>query len=140
VLLVTLKNNGQDKAYSFSRVTLNLGGAPATITSSGTKTLEPSSLQVEEFPLELSDADFAANSQVKIDVDYGGRPGFLVKKGEFTMPLSKEGGFPVMLVVGAVGLLVIIIIIAAAIFFVMGKKKGKKESEEQEPETKKRKK
>jgi hypothetical protein len=119
-LLVTLRNLGTEKAYSFSHVTLNLGGAPATISSSSTEELAPGALVVEEFPLELTDADYASNSQIKIDVDYGGRPGFLVKKGEFTMPLAKEGaGIPPIFI--GIGVLAIIIIAAGA-YFLMGKK------------------
>ncbi len=123
VLLVTLRNNGQGEAYSFSSVTLDLGGAPSTVTGGSTQALGPSSLVVEEFPLELSAADLAANNQVNISVDYGGRPGFLVKKGEFMMPLAEQGGSVILLVIGGVIVLVVVVIAAAAVLFVMGRKK-----------------
>jgi hypothetical protein len=132
-LSVTLRNLGQQKAYAFSHVTLNLGGAPATISSAGTKELAPGALVVDEFPLALSDADFAANSQVQINVDYGARQGFLVKKGAFMMPLQKEGtpsGSP-MVLVGA-GILVILLIALLA-YFLMGKKSKSGPAAQYEP-------
>ena len=123
VLRVTLRNNGQEKAYALSRVKLMLGGSPATIAGSGTKELEPGSLVVEEFPLELSDADFAANKLVTITVDYGARPGFLVKKTESSVPLAQEGeGLPLLLIAGI--LVVVVIVIAAVAFYFMSRGKG----------------
>jgi hypothetical protein len=127
VLSVTLRNLGEQKAYAFSKVTLNMGGAPATITSSGTKELEPAALMVEEFPLELSEADLAANSEVTIGVEYGGRPGFLVKKEEFTMPLAKESAPLPMPLLGIIGAAVIVILVAA--YLLAGRKGGEKPAE-----------
>ena len=75
---------------------------------------------LEEFPLELTDADYAANSQIKIEVDYGGRPGFLVKKAEFDVSLAKQGGFP--LAFAAIGVLGLIIVIAAVAYVLIGRK------------------
>lgn len=121
-LLVTLQNTGGVNAYADSNVTLSIGGAPATISGSGTEELDPGALVVEEFPLTLSDADLAANSNVKVDLSYGARPGFLVNSGEFVVPMASEGSFPVMT---AAIVLIILIVLAIAAYMIFGRKAEK---------------
>ena len=120
-VLITLKNNGAQTAYEFTKVGLMIGGSPVNITGSGAKEIQPSSLVVEELPLELSDADLAANKNIHINVAYGARQGFLLKNEEYTLPLSIGTGLPIWLILLVVA--IIIVLIAAAAFFFLMKKK-----------------
>jgi len=122
-VLVTIRNGGSEKAYVFSRLMVRMGGLPTNISSSGTKEIEPGSMAIEEFPLQLSPEDLASNKNASVFIDYGGRPGFLVRKAEYVVPLESAGEFPILLFAG-IGLLVLAIIAVAA--FLLMRKSGKK--------------
>ncbi len=107
VLSVTIRNNGEVDAYVKPEVLLMLGGEEATIRGTGTRELEPNSLFVEEFPVELTDEDLQANQNITVNLQYGARAGFLVKEGTFMLPLAMEE-FPWLLI-----LLLIVIAVAA---------------------------
>ncbi len=121
---VTVRNNGGDKAYAFAKLNLVLSGQATTITGAGTRELAPSSMYVEEFPLDLSEQDLAANKNVTVSIDYGARPGFLKKTATKSVSIESDSGLPVMLIIGAIIVVVIVVAIAGALlFFVMRKKK-----------------
>lgn len=121
-VLVTIRNNGDQAAYVFSKLSLVIGGEPATITSPATRSIDAGSLIVEEFPLQLSEEDMAANKNVTVLVDYGGRPGFLMKHAAYIVNLEETGEFPLLLLV-LVGLGLIVIVAVA--YFLIGRRKGK---------------
>jgi len=114
-LLVTLKNNGNDTAYVSSRVSLIVDGAPTSVSSPAVREIEASSLFVEEFPLELSEEDIAANKEATVSLRFGARRGFLNKEAEFTVPLE-EAGFPLIFV----GAFIVVLLVAA--YFLFGRK------------------
>lgn len=123
-MLVTIRNNGAQLAYVLPRVGLVLGGAPTNITGAGTRAIEAGSLLVEQFPLELTSADIAANPTASVFVDYGGRPGFLVRHAQYVVPLEAPG-IPVhyFFIAG------IVLVLAVAAWFLL---RGKEEPEEKE--------
>ncbi len=122
-LLVTIRNNGDQTAYVFSKVSLLFGGSLSNISAADTRTIEPGSLIVEEFPLQLAEADVEANQNVTVFLDYGARPGFLVKQSAFVVDLAKDEGLPLLLI--ALVTLVVIILLAA-VYLVGSRKAGKK--------------
>jgi len=126
-ILVTIRNNGNQPAYVFTRMGLMMGGAPANITGPATNSIDPGSLLVVEFPLQLSDADLAANKEVTVYLDYGARQGFLNMHGQYPISLSEAGGtttgFPLLLIIGAAA---VIILVAVVAFFLMRKKQQQK--------------
>jgi hypothetical protein len=109
-LLVSIKNNGTVKAYVYPKVSLVVNGEESNVSASGTKSIEPGSLLVEDFPLDLSASDISANKNVTVFVDYGGREGFLAKKASFVVPLETPGDSPLLLVA------VLIAVVAIAYF------------------------
>ncbi|MFH0737517.1 MAG: hypothetical protein V1827_02380 [Candidatus Micrarchaeota archaeon] len=119
VMRISVKNNGAETAYVRSTVSLLIGGAQTDVTGATVREIAPGSLFVEEFPVELSADDLSANKEATVSLDYGARRGFLVKHGEYTLPLGEEGGFPLLLVGGIVLLLLVVLA------FFMGRK-GKK--------------
>lgn len=110
-VLVTIKNNGAETAYTFSKLNLVVAGAPTNITAAGTKSVDAGSLVVEEFPLQLSDADLAANKNVNVFVDYGGRPGFLLKHTEYVVQLE-QGAMDLSLLLMAGGVFILLALVA----------------------------
>ncbi len=120
-VLVTIQNNGDDVAYVFSKLSVVYGGSPTNISSAGVKELPAGSMMVEEFPLELTQADLSANGNASVFIDYGGRQGFLMKKAEYVVPLESAGEFPLILV----GFALLVLVILAAAYLIM-KKPGKK--------------
>ncbi|MDD5340374.1 MAG: hypothetical protein PHV13_03930 [Candidatus ainarchaeum sp.] len=131
-MLVTLRNNGAQAAYVFSRVSLMLGGQPTNISSAATRTVEPASLVVEEFPLELGEADLSANSNVSVFIDYGGRPGFLAKHAQYIVPLESPAN-PFLFAIVPLAFLALIL---AAAYFIFVRKPGKAGETETEAESK----
>ncbi len=89
-MLVTIKNNATVTAYVFPRLKISLDGEPVTVAATDTRQIEPGSLIVEQFPLELSSADITDNKNVTVEIEYGARPGFLIKKSAFVVSLEKE--------------------------------------------------
>jgi len=122
-VLVTIKNNGGDVAYVFSKLSVVYGGSPTNISSVGVRELAPGSMVVEEFPLEMTPEELAANKNASVFIDYGGRQGFLLKKSEYVVPLQSEGEFPLILV--GVAVLFVLVILAAAYFFMRKPSKKK---------------
>lgn len=122
IVRVTMRNNGDETAYVFSKLKLLIGGAPATISSPDTREIEAGSLIVEEFPLELSEEDLQANQNVSVLIDYGAREGFLLKKAEYVVPLEGDTGdlMFIFIIVGA--LLLLVVLIAAAYYLMKGQK------------------
>lgn len=107
LLFVTIRNNG-DTAYFFSKVKLKVDGTETYLTASGTKTLDKNSIFVDQYPLELSETDITANKNITVLIDYGGRPGFLLKHEEHVVPLDLiKDGYSVLLPI----LLIVIIIL-----------------------------
>ncbi|MCX6773059.1 MAG: hypothetical protein NTV88_04810 [Candidatus Micrarchaeota archaeon] len=89
-LLVTIKNNGADAAYVFTKITLNdESGASVKISAPGIKEVGPRSLYIEEFPLILSDKEIVLNKEIPVSIDYGGRRGFLLKNALYVVPLEQ---------------------------------------------------
>lgn len=121
-VLVTIKNSGAKTAFVSSKLSVVYGGSPSNISSSGVKEIGPGSMIIDEFPLELSQADLSANKNAKVFLDYGGREGFLVKKGEYDVPLESAGEFPIVLAGAA---LLVIAALALAAYFI-GKKPAKR--------------
>jgi len=120
-LLLTLKNERTEPVYVYPKVQLIIGGSPSTVTGTATRTIEPNSILIEEFPIALSDSDVAANEDILVKLDYGAREGFLLKHEETTLPLAKEAGMDILLIGGI--LLLLIIAVGLVAFFVM-KRKG----------------
>lgn len=110
VVKVTLKNNGEVTAYEKTELVLVLEGEELTVKGAGTKEIDPKSLLVEEFPIELTEEDLQANQNITAQVTYGARSGFLVKEGIFLLPLSFGSEFPWWM------LLVLLAVIIAAYF------------------------
>jgi archaellum component FlaF (FlaF/FlaG flagellin family) len=123
-LLVTIRNNGEQTAHVFSKVSLLFGGSLSNVSAADTRTIEPGSLIVEEFPLQLAEADVEANQNVTVFLDYGARPGFLVKQSAFVVDLAKDEGLP-LLMIALVTLVVIVLL--AAVYLVGSRKAGKKQ-------------
>jgi len=126
-VLVTIKNNANQPAYIFTRLGLTMSGAATNITGPGAESIDPGSLLVVEFPLQLSQADLAANKNVMVYLDYGARQGFLNKHGQYPVTLEEAaaaGGFPILIVAG-LAVLVILVIVAVAAFFLMRKPQKK---------------
>ena len=125
-VLVTIKNNGNSPAYVFPKLELVLSGTAANISGSGTRSVDAGSLFVEEFPMQLSQADLAANKKATVFIDYGARQGFLQKHNSYMVQLEEAaapanggGALPVLLIVGV--LVVVVLIAGAAAFFLLGK-------------------
>ncbi len=127
-VLVTIRNNGAQTAYVFPKLNLLLSGQSTNVSGSGTKPIDPASLAVEQFPLELTPADIAANPSISIFVDYGGRPGFLVRHVQYTVPLEAPGISMSLLFIGGAALL----LLAGAAWLFMRRRPG---AGREEPET-----
>jgi len=121
-VMVTIKNNGDVTAYVFSKLSLKVNGEPTTISSAGVRSIEADSLLVEEFPLELSDEDLAANRNASVFVDYGAREGFLLKRVQYILPLEGPEGLPLWLLL----LLLAVLLLLAAIAYRFSKKEKTK--------------
>jgi hypothetical protein len=134
-LLVTMRNNGAQTAYVFSRVGIMLEGQPTNITSAATRSIDAASLVVEEFPLELSPADLAANGNVSVFVNYGGRPGFLTRHAQYIMALESPDNNQLMFLI--LPLAVVVALILAAYFLFMRKPQETAGKESQRKERKK---
>jgi len=111
-VLVTIKNNKDQTAYVFSKLELTLDGELTTVSSPGVRTIGGNSLIVEEFPLELSDEDLAANRNVTVFVDYGAREGFLLKRVQYILPLEGPEGLPIWLLLIVLAIIAVMAIIA----------------------------
>lgn len=89
-LLVTIRNDGPQTAYVFSKISLiDASGATTSFSSSGITSIDPGSAAVTEFPLIMSDKEVQLNSQVPVTVSYGGRAGFLTKTATYVVPLQQ---------------------------------------------------
>ena len=88
-LTVTMKNNGLEKAYAFTRLTLvDEASGKVTVPAPQTREIGPSSMYIEEFPLILSSKELELNKEITVAIDYGGRRGFLVKSATYVVPLE----------------------------------------------------
>jgi hypothetical protein len=126
-VLVTLRNDGSAPAYVDSTIGLVIGGQMTNVTGAGTLTVNPSSLAVEDFPLQLSSADLAADSNVSVFLNYGGRPNFLLKYAMFTVPLVAQASNPLMpLVLPAI----IVVVLLMVIYYLFIRKPQKNEKKE----------
>ena len=88
--------------------------------------IDPNSIYVEEFPLQLTDAEIALNKQISVSIDYGGRRGFLAKTANYALPLEGAGGGAGLQLAAAGIIIVIVLLLAAAVavyFLFMRKKK-----------------
>jgi archaellum component FlaF (FlaF/FlaG flagellin family) len=121
-VMVTIRNNGDDDAYVFSKLKLIVGGAEATISSADVRAMDAGSLIVEEFPLELTEEDLKANKNVSVLIDYGAREGFLLKKAEYIVPLEEEAGLNILLFV-VIGGVLLLAVLAAIAYIMLGRKK-----------------
>lgn len=115
--LVTIKNNKPTKVYEFSRISLLLGGSLTNISATSDRVIEPNSVIIEEFPIELSQTDLSANKDLGIYVSYGSREGLLVKNLFMSIPLV-GAGFDFNLII----LAILVLIIIAAILFKLKRK------------------
>ncbi|MEM2137944.1 MAG: hypothetical protein QW568_02555 [Candidatus Anstonellaceae archaeon] len=126
LLKITLKNGGKSAAYAFTKVTLkDEDGAEVTVSAPAIRELAPSSLQVEEIPLGLSQKEIELNREFPVSVEYGGRRGFLVKQATYTVQLEEESGSqlsPELLGIFAAAL---VLIALYAIYTLAFKKKAK---------------
>ena len=126
-ILVSIKNDGDLEAFVFSKLTLVAeNGAPLKVSSPAVREIEPGSIHVEEFPLELSQAEISLNKEVMVSIDYGGRKGFLNKNISYAVPLEGDSGG--LLLYGAAALAVCVVALLAylAYRFVAGRMKGKR--------------
>lgn len=121
-LRVTMKNNGNVKAYVLPKVQASMGGSLVNVTGTATS-IDAGSLVVQEFPLDLSAEDLKANQNVTVFLDYGARDGFLMKQAAFIVDVEQGGEFPWLLIIGALVVVVLLIAVAA---LVLMKKGGKK--------------
>ena len=88
-LTVTMKNNGPEKAYVFTRLTLvDEASGKTTVPAPQTREIGQSSMFIEEFPLILSSKEIELNKEITVAIDYGGRRGFLVKSATYVVPLE----------------------------------------------------
>ncbi len=125
---ISIKNNGEDTAYVFSRITLMAeDGTPTKVSGATIRQIDPYSIFVEEFPLQLSEEELSLNKEVSVSIDYGGRRGFLNKKANYAMPLEREGfgGGQMSLAVAGIAILAIALLAAtaAAIYLLFFRKK-----------------
>ncbi len=120
VLFVSLKNNREETAYASPEVTLLIDGSPTKIRGPYNEPIEGNSIVVAEFPISLSSEDIAANEEVTVNLKYGGRPGFLVKEGTFTLSLEKEGGIDLSLV-----LVILVVVLLLLVIYIALTRKGK---------------
>lgn len=131
-MAVTLRNNGAEKAYAMTKLGLVLGGSPANISAPATRELAPGSLAVEEFPLELSEAELASNRNVDVFIDYGGRPGFLGRHAQYIVALEAASVDQSLAIIAVAALFVALI----AAYMFMRRQKGAPETKGQ-PQKKK---
>lgn len=115
VILVTIRNNNNEPVYVFSKISLLIDGIPTNISSADTRSIDPGSIIVEEFPLELTEEDLVMNDDVTVFIDYGGRPGFLMKHATYMASLEHEDDYTVLF---GIGILIIILITA---YYIMRK-------------------
>jgi hypothetical protein len=112
---IAIKNNGPDTAYVFSRITLMAeDGTPTKVSGASIRQIDPYSIFMEEFPLQLTDAELSLNKEVSVSIDYGGRRGFLGKKANYSIPLEREGLASGQMSLAAAGIAVIAIALLAA--------------------------
>lgn len=127
LISVAIKNNGDKPAFVFTRITLmSEDGTPAKVSGPSIREIEPYAIFIEQFPLQLTDAEVSLNKEVSVSIDYGGRRGFLVSKANYALPLESEGaqlGGQLQLAAG-IGILVLALIVIAVIaYFIMKRKK-----------------
>ena len=127
MVTVTMKNNGDKPVFVFTRITLMAeDGTPTKVSGPSIRQIDPYAIFVEEFPMQLTDAEISLNKEVSVSVDYGGRRGFLVKSSNYTLPLEQSGaaGGQLQLAAVGIGILILILVVAgAAAYMLMRKKK-----------------
>lgn len=120
---ITIKNNGPDTAYVFSQITLMAeDGTPTKVSGPSIRQIDGNSIFVEEFPLQLTQAEISLNKEVSVSVDYGGRRGFLAKKANYALPLESPGaaaGGTLQLAVIGVGAIIVVLIVVAIVAYLM---------------------
>ncbi len=125
-LLVSIKNNGPGTAYVFAHITLLAeDGTPTKMNGASIRQIEPSSIYVEEFPLQLTDAELSLNKEIAVSIDYGGRRGFLSKSANYALPLEGAGAGAGLAAAGIAVLIVVLLAAAAAAYFLFLRKKQK---------------
>jgi hypothetical protein len=129
-LLVSVKNNGPDTAYAFVHITLTAeDGTPTRMNGASIRQIDPSSIYVEEFPLQLSAKELELNKEIAVAIDYGGRRGFLSKSSNYALPLEGAGAGGAQLQLAAIGIVILAAVVllaaAAAAYFLFLKRKKK---------------
>jgi len=120
LMRVTLRNNGAATAYASAKLGFLADSGPVNISGGGMRQMAPGELAVEEFPLELSDDELARNANINVFISYGGRSQFLVKQAQYVVPLEKEAGSVLSLLLGIIVLFIIIV----AVYLYMRKLPG----------------
>jgi len=129
-LSITVKNNGEQAAYFFPRLAfIDESGSQVKVSGPSIREIEPSSLFIEEFPLQLSDAQMGLNKEIQVSVDYGGRRGFLLKNATYVVPLESSsqgniGQLQPMLFGAAVAFVAFVLLLAAYSFIIKKRNKG----------------
>lgn len=109
ILRVTIRNNGASPAYLSAKLGFMAGGVPVNMSGGGVRQMPAGELAVEEFPLELTEADVAGNANINVFISYGGRPQFLTKQAQYVVPLEREAGSVLSLLLGIIVLFIIIV-------------------------------
>ncbi|MEM4359499.1 MAG: hypothetical protein QXT45_03130 [Candidatus Bilamarchaeaceae archaeon] len=122
IIQVTIRNNENKSVYVSSDVGLILDGELVRIRGPRNDALEPNMIAVQDFPVELSSEDLAANKNITVYLKYGGRPGFLSKESTTVLPLEYEE-FPLWCIGGIVAIILVVILLVAYYYW-KEKKKG----------------
>ncbi|MCX8197246.1 MAG: hypothetical protein N3G80_02940 [Candidatus Micrarchaeota archaeon] len=126
-LSVSVKNNAQEPAFFFVQLTLvDESNMPMKITAASIRQIEPYSMVVEEFPLQLSQKELELNKEIAVSVDYGARRGFLTKKATYSVQLEIEKRQAEFGVVEFALLAALAIVVVAAVYFLFFKKEKRR--------------
>ena len=129
LMRVTIRNNGAAAAYASVKLGFLADGGPVNMSGGGVRQMAPGELAVEEFPLELSDDELAKNANINVFISYGGRSQFLTRQAQYVVPLEKEAGSVLSLLLGIIVLFIIIV----AVYLYMRKMPGMRAERSETP-------
>ena len=129
LMRVTIRNNGAAAAYASVKLGFLVDGGPVNMSGGGVRQMAPGELAVEEFPLELSDDELAKNANINVFISYGGRSQFLTRQAQYVVPLEKEAGSVLSLLLGIIVLFIIIV----AVYLYMRKMPGMRAERSETP-------
>lgn len=105
---LTVMNTGDVDAYVSSSAILRIDGDEETIHIGNSVSIKAGEKQTISTRIELTEADLADNTQIKIHVTYGERSDILVNNIDYTLPLKVTGGISSILLIGGAVLLILL--------------------------------